>query len=219
VARLPAVHTGRVRERLVGLVLFLPVPLVLWLFTRAPAGAVPSLGIGAAVMVSHRLYTRPWALRWSRRRCLWCGAATALGVEVAVEEPAGPTSWTACCEPHAQRLRRMLHVAASWSLVLRIAIFGGLAAFLPAALLAGTRQLGAVTYADTVAFFKLAVAMAVLPLGWIGPWLGRQASGPPRVPFPVHIQALIGTWAVMWLFRIVGIVWLTQAGLHAVRRL
>jgi hypothetical protein len=39
------------------------------------------------------------------------------------------------------------------------------------------------------------------------------------VPFPVHIQALIGTWAVLWLFRIVGLAWLALATWHVAVRL
>ena len=35
-----------------------------------------------------------------------------------------------------------------------------------------------------------------------------------RPPFPVHIQALIGTWAVSWLFRVVGVAWLILAIVH-----
>jgi hypothetical protein len=39
-----------------------------------------------------------------------------------------------------------------------------------------------------------------------------------RSPFPLHIQALIGSWAVLWLFRLVGLAWLVLAVLHALRR-
>ena len=60
--------------RLTGVLLFLPVPLVLFLFTRAPLGILPSLGIGIALVLTHRLYARPWALARAHRRCLWCGA-------------------------------------------------------------------------------------------------------------------------------------------------
>jgi hypothetical protein len=50
----------------------------------------------------------------------------------------------------------------------------------------------------------------VLPLGWLA--IRRPPSADPlRVPFPVHIQALVGSWTVMWLFRVVGAVWLVQA--------
>ena len=38
------------------------------------------------------------------------------------------------------------------------------------------------------------------------------------MPFPVHIQALIGTAVMLWLFRIVGVVWLVQVVLFVVHR-
>ncbi|HET7294709.1 MAG TPA: hypothetical protein VFM88_19965, partial [Vicinamibacteria bacterium] len=61
------------------------------------------------------------------------------------------------------------------------------------------------------------VAVTVLPFGLLGP-RAPEPEGPPRVPFPVHIQALIGTAAVLWLFRIVGVVWLALALIHGARR-
>ena len=40
-----------------------------------------------------------------------------------------------------------------------------------------------------------------------------------RAPFPLHVPALIGLWAVLWLFRLIGLVWLIQGGLHLAQRL
>ena len=74
-------------ERLVGIVLFLPVPLVLWLCTRQPLGALPSVVVGVIVMVTHRLYARPYALSRAHRRCLWTGGAASGESGVTVEEP------------------------------------------------------------------------------------------------------------------------------------
>lgn len=66
----------------------------------------------------------------------------------------------------------------------------------------------------------LSLALGVLlPLGWLGASRGRPPLDRPRVPFPVHIQALIGTAAVLWLFRLIGIAWLALAVLHLTRRL
>ena len=104
--------------RAIGLLLFLPVPLVLFLFTRAPLGILPSLGIGIALMLTHRFYARPWALARAHRRCLWCGAdiaATALSAARArARGPAGPRELVcvprgprpAACEP-CSRGRRL----------------------------------------------------------------------------------------------------------------
>jgi hypothetical protein len=196
------------RDRLVGLVLFLPVPIVLWLFTRFPLGVGASLALGVLLVVSHRLYARPFALARAERRCLWCGAAGSDGTVVAIEEPLGATRWRACSAAHAGALARVFGFAEAHAVGLRVGILGTLAVFLPAALLAGAGRLGRLTAPDATAFFRLAIAATVLPLGWLGERAGRPSDTMPRVPFPVHIQALIGTRAVLWLFRLVGLLWL-----------
>src|SRR5215212_2104451 len=96
------------RDRLLGLLLFLPVPAVLFLMTQAPLGPAVSLGLALAIMLTHRLYARPFALARADRRCLWCGRAVAGGPELAVEEPPGVTRWRACGEDHARRARGFL---------------------------------------------------------------------------------------------------------------
>jgi hypothetical protein len=125
----------------------------------------------------------------------------------------GETEWRACA-PHRDPLVRTLAWAAAHRRFLRVAIGGGLVVFLLGALL-GPRV------DDSVAFFRGAVAIAVLPLGWLGPRRAPSAPDalPRAVPFPVHIQALIGTAAVLWLFRIVGLVWLALAVRHLAPRL
>lgn len=243
-------------------------------------------------MLTHPLYARPWALRRSHRRCLWCGgeipdrgepgqvsaaagrgpsgteAAGAAGDPGAPEplhldEPRGPTVWRACRGAHRAKLAQVLRWAERRSAPLRVGIMGAVIVFLAAAATASVHRLGTLTTSDAVAFFRLAVAVTVLPLGWFsasggrdpsrsdpprsdGPRSNPARSNPPRsnparsdparadparadgvtsgaaarirTPFPVHIQALIGTWAVLWLFRLVGLLWLAQGILHLVRR-
>jgi hypothetical protein len=207
-----------VRDRVVGLVLFLPVPIVLWLFTRLPLGVGASLAVGSLLVVTHRLYARPFALSGAVRRCLWCGAAAPDGTIVAIEEPLGHTRWRACAGGHADALARVLGFAERHALALRVGILGTLALFLPAALLAGASRLGALTVFDATALFRLGIAVTVLPLGWLGGRMGRAAAAPPRVPFPVHIQALVGTRVVLWLFRLVGLFWLVMGMRHLAER-
>ena len=204
--------------RVVGFLLFLPVPTVLWLFTRQPLGPWASLGLGVALTVTHRLYARPFALAWAARRCLWCGGAAAEGPHLELEEPLGRTSWRACGGGHADLLARTLGWAAERRLFLAVGILGTLAVFLAGAVAAALGWSASLDPGDPVALFRLGVAATVLPLGWLGP------SGPPpstgrRLPFPVHIQALLGTLWVLWLFRLVGLWWLGAGLLHFARRL
>ncbi len=205
-------------DRLIGILLFLPVPVVLGLFTRAPLGPEASVGLGVLLMATHRLYARPFALSRSGRRCLWCGAAAGDGPRLTLEEPSGASDWHACGAPHLERLARAFGTAWRWRWFLRAGILGSLALYLVGALFAMFGRLGPFTFADASAAFRLGVALTVLPFGWLAASLGPVVPGAVRVPFPVHVQALVGTTVVLWLFRIVGAVWLVQVALLATSR-
>jgi hypothetical protein len=211
-----------VATRLAGVLLFLPVPLVLFLFTRTPLGALPSLGIGIALMVTHRLYARPWALARAHRRCLWCGAdiaATALSaMELVLEDPLGRASWCACREAHARPVRSVLAWAAPRRRFLTFGILGTLGVFLVWA--AGSQLLAPsrLEHDDAVAFFRLGIAACVLPLGWLSARSDAASGEAPPSPFPLHVPALVGLRTVLWLFRLVGMLWLAQGSLHVAQR-
>ena len=206
------------RDRLLGLLLFLPVPAVLWLFTRMPLGPVPSLALGVLLVVTHRFYARPFALGRAGARCLWCGGEAALGPALTAAEPLGTTEWRACGVEHHEALARVLAFAARHARPLQVGILGTLGAFLPGAFAAASARLGRVTTDDAVAFFRIGIAATVLPLGWLGERLGRPGAEPPRVPFPLHIQALVGTRWVLWLFRLVGLAWLALGARYVLGR-
>lgn len=205
-------------DRQLGILLFLPVPFVLGLFTRAPLGVGASVGLGVLLMATHRLYARPFALSRADRRCLWCGGAAGDGPLVPLEEPSGPTVWRACGEPHLESLTRVFGMAFRWRWLLRAGILGSLVLFLFGALLATFGRSGPVTFADASAAFRLGVAVTVLPFGWLAALVGPRTAPPLRIPFPVHIQALVGTAVMLWLFRIVGVLWVVQVVLFVAHR-
>jgi hypothetical protein len=208
-----------VGDRTAGLLLFLPVPLVLWLFTRMSLGAAPSLILGVLLVATHRLYARPFALSRAGRRCLWCGGAVSDGPVLTATEPLGVTAWRTCGPRHHDSLARVLDFTACHARFLRIGILGTLGVFLGAAIAVAVGRSGAIGSADAVGVLRLGIAATVLPLGWLGEELGRLGAEAPRVPFPLHIQALIGTRAVLWLFRLVGLVWLVLGVGHVASRL
>lgn len=206
-------------DRLAGFLLFLPVPVVLALFTQQPLGAWASLGLGVLLMATHRSYARPFALRRAGRRCLWCGGPAGYGPSVAVDEPGPRTAWRACSRDHEERLRRTLAWAARHRVFLAGAILGSLVVFLALASLAAVGRPAGLLPDDAIAAFRLGVAAAVLPLGWLAAGCGPLGEPAGRLPFPVHIQALVGTRWVLWLFRLVGLWWLVAGLLHVARRL
>jgi hypothetical protein len=207
-------------QRIGGVLLFLPVPIVLLLFTRQPLGALPSLGIGVLLVLTHRVYARPFALARRDRRCLWCGGAVAPDAEpVVIVEPLGRTDWRACTAAHRERLARTLDWAARRRRFLAGGILGTLALFLALAVAAAVVRPAGLKPADAVAMFRLGIALTVLPFGWLAPTRGDPSGPSGPLPFPVHIQALIGTVSVLWLFRLVGLWWLAAGMLHVAGRL
>lgn len=191
-------------DRLFGILLFLPVPAVLWLFTAAPFGVGRSLALGAGLVATHRLYARPFALSRAARRCLWCGGAPHQPQAVTLREPLGLTPWVTCSR-HRAPLLRFFSFAARFGMATRVGILGSILLLFVASM--------AWRFDGAVALFRLGVAITVLPLGWFASWCGTLPSNdtPLPTPFPVHIQALIGTYWVTWLFGLVGIVWLVRA--------
>lgn len=202
---------------MVGLLLFAPVPLVLWLFTAAPLGTTVSLATGVVIMVTHRLYARPFVLRKASGRCLWCAGATPKPTPVNVSDPLGSAEWSACSQDHLERTLRTVAVAQRAGAWLKAGILGGLVAFLGLAVLSATGWASGLTHADAAALFKLSVALTVLPFSLLAP-RGTMPETPPKAPFPLHIQALVGTFAVLWLFRLVGLLWLIQVVRYAMGR-
>jgi hypothetical protein len=207
-----------VSDRLAGLLLFLPVPVVLVLFTRQPLGAWPSLGLGLLLAATHRFYARPFALSRARRRCLWCGGAAGNGSPaIAVDEPVVRREWQLCGEAHLALAQRTLAWADAHRRFLAIGVLGSLTVFMVLAVAAASGRVAALRMGDAVAVFRLGVAVSVLPFGWLAPSRGRPRAEPPRLPFPAHVQALIGTFWVIWLFRLVGLWWLAAGALHLIR--
>jgi hypothetical protein len=206
-----------------------------------PFGVVPSIAAGLALMMTHPLYARPWAVHHATRRCLWCGGPVAagasasadstdsLGASLAVTDPRGTVNWGACGDEHRVSLVAMLRFAARHGALLRVGIVGTVTVSLIAAVLADRGWLGPFYVSDATALFRLGVGLTVLPLGWLGPRLGERDGAPPTLvgtepadvlsaPFPLHLTALIGVNAVLWLFRLVGLIWVAQGAFHVVER-
>lgn len=203
------------------MLLFLPVPIVLVLFTRLPLGPIVSLGVGLLMMLTHPLYTRPWVLRNAERRCLWCGKSRTdrdgdsrrtSDTSLAVKDPRGRATFHHCSGQHRGASERTLSFARRFRAGLRLGVLGSLLTLVVVIVVCALQQGNGLEPQDGVAAFQIGVALAVLPLGW---WGSRGHESPlssndARAPFPIHIAATIGITGVLWLFRIIGLLWLVQ---------
>lgn len=60
------------RLQILGLLLFLFIPLVLFLYVRHPEPVGLSLAAGVILMVGHRRLGRPYMRRALPWKCIWC---------------------------------------------------------------------------------------------------------------------------------------------------
>jgi hypothetical protein len=216
--------------QLLGMALFLFIPLVLFLFVRHPEPVGVSLAAGVALMVGHRFLARPYMEAVRTRKCLWCngrprpqpqgevlpllvggrgGADAAAGELVAV-----------VCSRHRDPAARFVAFLERARLPLRLGIFAPLLLLL-AALVAAA--LGERRWLDpAVALFQglVGITVNVAAFGYLAATAPSSGGGsaPARVPFPAHNFFLLGIRNLLWVFRLVGIWWIVVAVLFVLGR-
>lgn len=196
-----------VRVSLTGLLLFLFIPLVLFLFVRHPQPVAASLAVGVVLMVGHRRLARPYMHRVLPWKCVWCNRVLPPEEAGTLELRAGKETLQArCCPEHCAPAARFFAWLQALRWPLRLGIFVPLLLLL-AALAAAALGRGALL-PDATALFKLAIGITV-NLAALGSLLGREAPA-PAVPFPVHNFFLLGVRNLLWIFRLVGIWWIWQ---------
>jgi hypothetical protein len=192
-----------------GFLLFTFIPLVLALFLRLPLGPAPSVLLGLAVMVAHRLIAAPWARRHAAERCAWCAGQAAADFGLAVDSGAGTWALAACSARHASLAARVVSLTRRWRAPLSVAIFAPLALLVGSTLAAAA---GWPIFSHEVASlqFRLIVALAVVAAS-LGYRLVREPDYRLVCPFPLHNLLLLGIRQTLWVFRIVGAWWIVDA--------
>jgi len=204
-----------VRLTVAGVLLFLFIPLVLFLFVRHPAPVALSLVAGVVLMIGHRRLARPYMQRVLPWKCVWCNRVLpradsrglAPGTELLELEAGKDVLSARCCAAHrdpAARFFTFLH-SARWPL--RIGIFIPLLLLLIAlAATAAGRAVPIVRLDAATALFQLVVGITV-NIAALG-YLFIRPKSPVAVPFPIHNFFLLGVRILIWIFRLVGIWWI-----------
>jgi hypothetical protein len=200
------------RVQATGVLLFLFIPLVLFLFVRHPEPVGLSLAAGIVLMLGHRFLAQPYMERALPRKCLWCNRVLPPGEGDVLELRAGGREVRArCCAGHREPAARFFSFLAAWRWPLRVGIFVPLLLLL-AALAAAALGRGATLPAAT-ALFRLVIGITVnlAAFGYL-PTLAMLVPDrlPPAVPFPVHNFFLLGVRNLLWIFRLVGLWWIWQ---------
>jgi hypothetical protein len=204
------------QTRLAGALLFLFIPLVLVLYLRMPLGLPGSIGLGMVVMIAHPSIARPFMNRHLATRCFWCGRDLAgPGVPAHFRSRKETIEARACTDAHAERLIAFARTVTVSQLVVFLLIVLPVFAYLANALLT-IAGYGVVPLDTARAAFKIPIAVAVVTLSFAWP-LGYRLTREPAIDVPAHNLSLLGVSPTLWVFRIVGALWLVQAAWAAVR--
>jgi hypothetical protein len=203
--------------QLLGVALFLFIPVVLFLFVRHPEPVGASLVAGIALMLGHRFLARPYFEKTRERKCAWCNRWLGEGAPESFEVDSGDGGVRfVACAGHAAPAKRYFAWIQRMKLPLRAGI--GLPLILLLLALAATASGRLVPLRDATELFRFVVGLTV-QLGALGPFLGRPTDAPPRAVFPLHNFSLLGVAAILWIFRLVGIWWIAAAGTYWFNRL
>lgn len=195
------------RLQILGILLFLFIPVVLYLYVRHPEPVGLSLGAGVILMVGHRRLARPYMRRALPWKCIWCNRVLPEGEGETLELRAGAETLPArCCVEHRGTAARAFTFLQTWRWPLRLGIFVPLLALL-VALAAAAFGREIVPLPAVTAFFQLMIGVTV-NLAAFGSLLVRAEPSTVGVPFPVHNFFLLGVRALFWVFRLVGIWWI-----------
>ena len=190
-----------------GVLLFLFIPVVLFLFVRHPAPVGGSLAAGLVLMIGHRFLARPYMERVREVKCLWCNRVPPREpVDLELRSGGGRTIAARCCGVHRQPAAKLFSFLHLWRWPLRLGIFLPLLFLLTALAASAAGQPAPVELATD--WFKLVVGITVnvAALGY----LAVREHAPIEVPFPAHNFFLLGVRNLLWIFRLVGLWWIWQ---------
>jgi len=189
-----------------GVLLFLFIPAVLFLFVRHPDPVGLSLAGGVVLIIAHRFLARPYMERVLAVKCLWCNRVPPR-TPVELELRSGARKLAArCCAEHRQPAAKFFSFLHAWRWPLRLGIFLPLLFLLTALAASAAGQPAPVPLATT--WFKLVVGVTV-NVAALGYFFAREHA-PLEVPFPVHNFFLLGVRNLLWIFRLVGLWWIWQ---------
>ncbi len=208
-ASTPPVRSPR-KLSLLGVVLFLFIPVVLFLFVRHPEPIGLSLAAGVVLMVGHRRLARPYMTKVLPVKCVWCNRIPPRGGDAGETlelQTGGGELLARCCPGHREPAARYFTFLDRWRMVMRAGIFLPLLLLLAA--LAAAAFGREVPLPEVTALFQGVVGLTV-NLAAFG-YLAVTPRSPVAVPFPAHNFFLLGVRNLLWVFRIVGIWWMAVA--------
>ena len=190
-----------------GVLLFLFIPLVLFLFLRFPWGILPSFTAALVVMFSHRFAAIPFMNRFRSHRCLWCGRTGRERTVIPVR--AGKlAAFQFCTDRCGSNALRFFDFCMTYKNLLRPGIFLPLAWYVATMLMSGVGILDFPVEWNRF-IFQFGIACSVVSVSFL---YGKgKETDQPSFAFPIHNLFLLGIRNTLVIFRYVGIWWIAAS--------
>jgi hypothetical protein len=199
-------QSNRLAVYTTGVLLFLFIPVVLFLFVRHPEPVGLSLAGGVLLMIGHRFLARPYMERVLPVKCVWCNRVPPDAAETLELQAGGQVLPARCCAAHRKPAEKFFSFLYACRWPLRLGIFVPLVLLL---IVLAADAAGRPTPVNLVTnCFKILVGITV-NVAAFGYFAARERA-PLQVPFPAHNFFLLGVRNLLWIFRLVGIWWIWQ---------
>jgi hypothetical protein len=199
------------RIHILGILLFLFIPLVLFLFLKHPFGLITSFIIAIVIMISHRFVSIPFMNRFKKSRCLWCGRTS----RPRVKQTVGPIEFEFCQQNCITKAKKFFDFCSTYALILRVGIFIPLAWYVITMILTALKLIHFPE--DWNHFiFQFFVAVTVASISFLYR-IGKETDT-LTFPFPIHNLFLLGIQNTLIVFRLVGIWWIVVSLIFLLRR-
>lgn len=196
---------------LTGILLFVFIPLVLFLFLKHPYGVLISFGIAIVIMIAHRFVAIPFMNRHKNVRCLWCGKTS----QMRVKQTVGSIEFEFCQQNCITKAKRFFDFCSRYAPLLRAGIFIPLGWYVITMTLAA---LNLIHFPEdwNHFIFQFFIAITVVSISFLYR-IGKETDT-PTFPFPIHNLFLLGIQNTLIVFRLVGIWWIVVSLIFLFRR-
>jgi hypothetical protein len=202
---------------LLGVLLFLFIPLVLYLLLKLPFGVGPSLGIALLIMGGHRFVVGNFVRRYSRERCFWCGrtgkqrqrltvsSGTSNGNGNENGNSKNGTMFEFCVDRCTAKAKRFFYFCNRYKDYIRAGIFGPLIFYaLTVPLFLINKPIVPMEWETFV--FRFFIACTVVAVSFFP--IKGESQRSLSFPFPAQNLLLLGIQNTLFVFRYVGIWWI-----------
>ncbi len=194
-----------------GILLFLFIPLVLFLFLKHPFGVITSFVTAIVIIISHRFVAIPFMNRFKNSRCLWCGRTS----RPRVKQTVGAIEFEFCQQTCITKAKRFFDFCSRYALVLRAGIFVPLAWYVITMILTALNLFHFPE--DWNHFiFQFFIALTVVSISFVYR-IGKETDT-LTFPCPIHNLFLLGIQNTLIVFRIVGIWWIVVSLIFLLHR-